>query len=593
MLLRARELSVIFPHSGVRAVDRASLELERGDVLGLVGESGSGKTLLARSVLRLLPEGASCVAGELSFEGRDILSLGEQNMRRIRGPGIGMIFQEPMVALNPSMTIGAQMAEGLRLHGGVSAREGRSLCSDMLGRVGIGDPQDALSKYAHEFSGGMRQRVLIASVLLLRPKLVIADEPTTALDAVLQRQILELLYNLTQELGSALILVSHDLAVVSSYADRICVMKDGRVREYGDAEAVLSSPADSYTKRLLHAAFVGRAGASATRQQAGPERLVVIEDLTVEFAAKRSWFSATTPTVALAGLDLSVRRGEIIGVIGQSGSGKSTLGKALLGLCPVTSGAIRYKGLDIGRSTGREKRHCRQGFSLVFQDPYSSLDPRMTIGQAVEEALYFRPDIPSARRKTLAERALCDVNLTSDITDRFPHELSGGQRQRACIARAIVSRPDIIVADEAISALDVTLQRNIVELFRGLHDDYGFACLFVSHDLAIVEHLCHRVVVMYCGRIVESAPSTDILERPAHPYTRLLIRSSYKLRRAATGSLTPVGNAYDLDLAERLLRTMPKRGERDLIEVRPGHFVEPVAAKLKRVESGTRHAGSE
>jgi peptide/nickel transport system ATP-binding protein len=489
-----------------------------GEIVAVVGESGSGKTMVARAVLGLLPPPVVATAGRIVFEGRDLRTLPGSAMRRVRGARIGMVFQEPMTSLNPALTIGRQLDEGLRLHTSLRSAERRERIVAMLGRIGIDDPDRCLAAYPHEFSGGMRQRIMLASVMLLKPALLVADEPTTALDALVQRDVLELMVELTRENGTSVLLISHDLSMVARYADRVVVMYRGRIVEQGATDAILLSPRHDYTRKLLEALpRRGRARAVPTAEGA----VIEVRNLTVDYPGRAGLFRKGRPKRAVDGVSLSVLPGETVAVVGGSGSGKTTLGRAIIGLIRPSGGEILFRGRSVmGGGGSREYRH---GCQIVFQDPYSSLDPRMQVGAIVAEPLRLVPDLSAAERAERVRRVLSDVGLDADYADRFPHQLSGGQRQRVAIARAIVRRPAFVVADEPVSALDMTVQKQILRLFGDLQERYGFACLFISHDLAAVEQVADRVLVMKDGRIVEAGSRDDVFDRPQHPYTRRLL----------------------------------------------------------------------
>lgn len=521
-MLAVRNLSIRVGPNGKRVVDGLGFDLKSGDMLALVGESGSGKTMAARAMLNLVP-GPLMIERDsrITFDGRDLLQLGSREMRAVRGAQIGMVFQEPMVTLNPAMTIGEQMAEGLRLHQKMPPAEIRDRSLAMLERIRIKDPRKCLSAYPHEFSGGMRQRIMLASVMLLKPRLVVADEPTTALDTLAQRDVLDLMVELTKENGTAVLLISHDLGMVAHYVPNVVVMREGKAVESGRSVDVLQSPRHEYTKRLVDA--LPRRGAGGARETEPGAPLVEIEDVVIDYGGRRRLFSLTEAKRAVDGVSLTIRRGEALALVGGSGSGKTTLGRAVVGLVRPTSGSIRFLDDQIA-----DKHLSRQ---IVFQDPYSSLDPRQRISGIIEEPLKLRRDMDKTQRRRRVAEVFGEVGLPEQLGGRFPHELSGGQRQRVAIARAIVGRPAFVVADEPVSALDMTVQKQILLLIRELQRRYGFACLFVSHDLGAVEQVADRVAVMQDGKIVEQGDRDDVFDRPQHPYTRELLNAAMLLDR--------------------------------------------------------------
>ncbi|MEH6773490.1 MAG: ABC transporter ATP-binding protein [Cereibacter changlensis] len=514
----------------VTIVRDAALTINAGEIHALVGESGSGKTMIARAVIGLLPEGMSVSAGTIRFNGQDFTALDEPARRALRGAQIGMIFQEPLASLNPSMKIGAQMAEAVRLHTGKSGAEIRAMAIDMLRAVRIVDPESCLDRYPHEFSGGMRQRIMIASVMMMRPKLLLADEPTTALDAIVQREVLDIMHDMARRFGVSILLVTHDLGVVARYADRVTVMCRGDVVESGDTAQILTAPTQDYTRNLLEALPRPPQGEIAEAPPATP--LIEARDLTIAYEkpAPLPFFPRRSQTV-VHGMSLAIHPGEMVGLVGESGSGKSTYGRALIRLKDVSGGQVFWRGKDITSLSGEPLRRLRPRMQIVFQDPFSSLNPRLRIRQIVAEGLRSLTEpAPRARVDEMLEA----VGLGSEFRDRFPHQLSGGQRQRVAIARALITRPELVVADEPVSALDVTVQAQILELLKNLRSHFGFACLFISHDLSVVESICDRVVVMYRGRVMEAGTARQLFEHPEHPYTRRLL--------AAAPHLSPSGN---------------------------------------------------
>jgi peptide/nickel transport system ATP-binding protein len=507
-LLSVENLSLEVGRTGHLVVKDVSLTLAPGEVLGIVGESGSGKTLLARAVIGLEPPAIRRASGRILFEGQDIATLSPKALRQLRGSRIGMVFQEPMTSLNPSMTIGRQLEEGLVLHRAGDAAQRRVSILEMLRRIGIADPEAALLAYPHQFSGGMRQRIMLASVMLLRPALLIADEPTTALDAVVQREVLELMLELTRDHGTAVLMISHDLSMVARYSDRVVVMCRGDLVEQNATAEILARPQQPYTRQLLNA----MPHRSPAREVPDVAPIVEVRGLVVDYAGKR----------ALHGIDLTVRPREVVAVVGGSGSGKTTLGRAIAGLLQPTEGEILFAGRAIAKSD-ESWRQYRLNCQMVFQDPYASLDPRMTIGQLIGEALRMVPDLGRAQKAARILEGLDEVGLERKFADRYPHELSGGQRQRVAIARAVVRRPSFVIADEPVSALDVTVRAQVLALFLELQQRHGFSCLFISHDLGVVEQVADRVVVMQQGRIVEQGDRDQIFDQPRQDYTRTLL----------------------------------------------------------------------
>jgi len=533
-LLRVDRLRVEAARSGAVIVDDVSFAVERGEFVAVVGESGSGKTAAARAVLGLLPPGLQKAGGQILLDDVDLATLSPRRMRALRGPVVGMVFQEPMVSLNPAMSVGAQMAEGLALHERIDRREIRRRCLDMLARVQIRDPEHTFNAYPHEFSGGMRQRIMLASVMLLKPKLLIADEPTTALDTLTQREVLDLMVGLARDHGTSVMLITHNLGLVSRYAQRALVLRQGKVIESGDTRQILSAPREAYTRQLVEA--LPRRGTAAVRRQGG-EPLVSVRGLRVAFAGRQRLFRRDAGVSAVNGVDLDIGVGETVAVVGGSGSGKTTLGRAMLRLMPTAGGEIRFRGKDVTATADRDFRLSSQ---LVFQDPYSSLDPRMRVGEIVAEPLRHVPELTTGERDKRVAAMLEEVGLAG-LGRRWPHELSGGQRQRIAIARAIVRQPAFVVADEPVSALDMTIQAQVLKLFERLQAQYGFACLFISHDLAAVEQVADRVVVMQGGRIVEQGSRDDIFDRPQHDYTKALLAAAPVLDFAGPATAHALG----------------------------------------------------
>jgi microcin C transport system ATP-binding protein len=505
--------------------------------VALVGESGSGKTVSALSILRLLPyPAASHPAGEIFFEGKNLLSAPEETMRAVRGDRISIIFQEPMTSLNPLHTIEQQVREILLLHKGLSAGAARGRVLELLAKVGIRDPQQRLGAYPHQLSGGQRQRVMIAMALANEPDLLIADEPTTALDVTIQAQILELLRRLRREMGMAVLLITHDLSIVRNMADRVYVMKDGEIVEHGTTAKLFARPIHPYTQHLL------RAEPKGNPPIANPSAPIVVEtqDLKVWFPIKRGLLRRTVDHVkAVDGLSLQLRAGHTLGVVGESGSGKTTLGLAILRLVS-SRGQIAYVGRRIDGYNFKAMRPLRREMQIVFQDPYGSLSPRLSVGQIIEEGLLIQnPEMVYEVRRTRVGSALEEVGLDPAAQDRYPHEFSGGQRQRIAIARAMVLEPKFVMLDEPTSALDMSVQAQIVDLLRALQQKHNLAYLFISHDLKVVRALSNYVIVMRNGKVVEEGPTQEVLTSPTSKYTQALLAAAFDLAvadRAAVAS---------------------------------------------------------
>ena len=510
------------------AVSDVTLAIQRGERVALVGESGSGKSVTALSILRLLSDAQ--VSGSIRFDGQDLLAKSEREMRGMRGSDIAMIFQEPMTALNPLYTVGDQIAETIVVHDGVTANEARKRAVALLGRTGIAEPGKRVNSYPHQLSGGQRQRAMIAMALACRPRLLLADEPTTALDVTIRAQIVELLLELqrdeAEKRGMAVLLITHDLNLVRHFAQRIAVMEQGVLVESGSVEQVFESPQHPYTQRLL-----------ASRPQRTvvpvlPISPVLLEarDVSVDFKTKLPGFSGWFRSGhfrAVADANVSVRQGETLGIVGESGSGKSTLAMALLGLQRTVHGEIEFQGRALGSYRGAEQTALRSNMQVVFQDPFSSLSPRQTIERIVGEGLALhRPQMGQEARRDKVVSVLREVGLDRTVLYRYPHEFSGGQRQRIAIARALVLEPRILILDEPTSALDVSIQQQVLKLLAGLQQKYNLGFVFISHDLAVIGAMAHRVAVMQNGSIVESGDVEQIFATPAHPYTRKLLKAA-------------------------------------------------------------------
>ena len=531
-LLEIRNLSVTFAGRGgtkpVEAVKGVSLTLDRGETLALVGESGSGKSVTALSILQLLPYpvAAHSARSSIRFAGEELVGATPKRLRRVRGNRIAMVFQEPMTSLNPLHTLERQIVETLFIHRHMSAGRARERTLELLRLVGLPDAEHRLAAYPHQLSGGQRQRVMIAMAIANEPDILIADEPTTALDVTIQAHVLELLKDLRDRFGMALLLITHDLTIVRKMADKICIMTEGGIVEAGPTTEIFDRPRHPYTRRLLAAEPKGRA---APADPAAPE-LMAAEDIKVWFPIRRGVLRRIGGYVkAVDGVSLALRTGTTLGVVGESGSGKTTLGLALLRLTEA-QGHIRFAGDDIVAQSQRQLRPLRREMQVVFQDPFSSLSPRLSVAQIVEEGLkVHRLAASAAERRRLIETALVEVGLDPEAAERYPHEFSGGQRQRIAIARALVLKPRFVVLDEPTSALDMSVQAQIVELLRELQSRHGLAYLFISHDLRVVRALAHEILVMKDGKIVEAGLTEQVMTAPEHPYTRALMAAAFDL----------------------------------------------------------------
>ncbi|RAX41475.1 ABC transporter ATP-binding protein [Rhizobium tropici] len=536
-LLSVRNLSVAFHQGGQTstAVDGVSFDIAKGEVLALVGESGSGKSVSANSILKLLPyPAASHPSGEILFKGKDLLKASDNELRAVRGNDITMIFQEPMTSLNPLHSIEKQISEILALHQGMTGEAARNRTLELLNQVGIREPEKRLKAYPHELSGGQRQRVMIAMALANRPELLIADEPTTALDVTVQAQILELLRDLKGTHGMSMLFITHDLGIVRKFADRVCVMTKGRIVETGTVEEVFTNPQHDYTRHLLAAEPRGEPPASDANKP------VVMEgsDVRVWFPIKAGFMRKVVDHVkAVDGIDLKLRAGQTLGVVGESGSGKTTLGLALARLIS-SKGRIAFVGKDIAGYSFREMRPLRNQLQVVFQDPYGSLSPRMSVGEIIAEGLKVHERSLSAdERDKRVCWALEEVGLDPSTRWRFPHEFSGGQRQRIAIARAMVLKPRFVMLDEPTSALDMSVQAQVVDLLRDLQKKHDLAYLFISHDLKVVKALANELIVMRFGKVVEQGASTDIFRAPKEDYTRALLAAAFNIEAVPTAAI--------------------------------------------------------
>jgi microcin C transport system ATP-binding protein len=536
-LLEVRDLSVNFGtgDKAVRAVRGVSFDIGRGETVALVGESGSGKSVTALSILQLLAyPAASHPTGSIRFQGKELVGASTRELLSVRGNRISMIFQEPMTSLNPLHTIERQVNEVLILHKGLSREAARKRTLELLEQVGIPDAANRLDAYPHQLSGGQRQRVMIAMALANEPDLLIADEPTTALDVTIQAQILKLLKSLQARYGMALLFITHDLGIVRKMADRVCVMTQGRIVEQGPVAEVFDRPQHSYTQHLLSAEPKGRPAAA---DPSAPE-ILRLDDLKVHFPIRRGVMRRTVGHVkAVDGVSLALREGHTIGLVGESGSGKTTLGLALLRL-ERSEGGIRFDGRDLQGLGQRQLRPMRREMQIVFQDPFSSLSPRMSVGEIVGEGLEVHGIGTKQEREALIDQVLREVGLDPSSRERYPHEFSGGQRQRISIARALVLKPRLIVLDEPTSALDMSVQAQIVDLLRDLQQRHRLAYLFISHDLKVVRALADEVVVLRHGKVVERGPAAQIFEAPQTPYTQALIAAAFNLEAIGVDTKT-------------------------------------------------------
>ncbi|MGB8812722.1 MAG: ABC transporter ATP-binding protein [Paracoccaceae bacterium] len=505
-------------------VENLSFTLRRGETLAIAGESGSGKSIAALAIMGLLPPPAVRVtAGAIHLGETELTALPEAEMRALRGDRIAMIFQEPMTSLNPVLTIGTQLTEAIRAHTDVSRTEARTRALDALKAVRLSQPEQRLAQFPHELSGGMRQRVMIAMALALRPEVLIADEPTTALDVTVQREVLDLLRDLQRDLGTAIILITHDMGVVAEMADRVIVMKAGRVVEEATTAQIFANPQMPYTQDLL--AAVPRMGRGKPRPGGAGEPIATLRDVVVRFAMRGGLLGRVTARVhAVEHVSFDIRRGETFALVGESGCGKSTIAKAMVGLVPH-EGRIEIAGKSLQSLDVAGRKDLRRRIQMVFQDPMAALDPRMTVGSLIAEPLVIHGIGSAPEHRARAGDLMQRVGLTADQMDRYPHEFSGGQRQRICIARALALNPDLIIADESVSALDVSVQARVLDLLQTLQQEFGIAFLFISHDMAVVENISDRVGVMYLGQIVEMGTRAQIFGNPQHAYTRRLIEA--------------------------------------------------------------------
>ncbi|MDI3329536.1 MAG: ABC transporter ATP-binding protein [Micrococcus sp.] len=526
-ILSFQDVSVTFDteFGQVEAVKRVSFDIRPGEVVALVGESGSGKSVTSATAMGLLPGNAS-VSGTVTLGDREVTALDDAGLRRIRGMHAAMVFQEPMTALNPVLTVGDQLTEALNLHGIAFGTEADRRAEELLELVGIPDARNRLKQYPHQFSGGQRQRIVIAMAISCSPEVIIADEPTTALDVTVQAEILELLRSLKNQLNTGILLITHNMGVVADMADRVCVMLRGELVESGEVHQVIQNPQHPYTQRLL--ASVPRLGAElevaepepVTETQTRVSYAIQSEGMCIEYEHRGR------KNRVVHDVDFTVSPGEILGLVGESGSGKSTIAKAVLGLLPVAQGSLKIHGEDLTRLAGGAARRMRKRIGVVFQDPAASLDPRFPIGDVITEPMVIHRVGNRASQMARAYELLDAVKLPRSVVNRYPHELSGGQRQRISIARALTLDPEVLIADEPTSALDVSVQAAVLDMFAELQSRYEFACLFVSHDLAVVDMLAHRVLVLKDGREVEQGPTADVLHHPTQDYTKRLLAAA-------------------------------------------------------------------
>ena len=592
-LFDVRDLSVSFDTQDgrVEAVKKLSFSVAAGECLGLVGESGSGKSQTVLAAMGLTASNGQ-VEGSIRFAGQELAGLSRQQLNEIRGARISMIFQDPLTSLTPHMTVGAQMAEVLARHKNLKGAAAEQRIVEWLERVRIPEARRRLHQFPHELSGGMRQRVMIASAMLCEPQLLLADEPTTALDVTVQAQVLDLMDELKKETGAGLVLITHDMGVIARMADRVVVMRHGEAVERGDVQQVFSAPTHPYTRMLLEAMprldRTDRGGRPAIGAAPSIETkpLLEVDDIHVTFPVSipGGFFGKRVPLRAVDGVSFSLRPGETMGVVGESGCGKSTLARGVLRLLDPSAGSVAWLGRDIAKASRKEVQPLRKELQIVFQDPLASLDPRMTVGQSIAEPLgVFSPELSAKAREDAAREMMARMGLDPIMVNRYPHELSGGQNQRVGIARAMILKPRLVVCDEAVSALDVSVQAQILDLLIDLQKEFGLAMMFISHDLSVVREICHRVMVLYLGRVVEMAPREVLFSDPRHPYTRALLSavpSPDPARERSRARVKLVGDLPSPLDPKASLRFMKSKLTGDapyyrpaLVEVAPGHWV--------------------
>tara|TARA_B100000579_G_scaffold253083_1_gene208256 strand:- start:282 stop:1910 length:1629 start_codon:yes stop_codon:yes gene_type:complete len=531
-LLEIKNAEIKFSVEGgtVNAVNDISFDIIKGETLAIVGESGSGKSVTARTIMKMLPKNSSVGSNlKVSFKGSDISNFSQEQMRQIRGDTITMIFQEPLTSLNPLHKIGSQIIEVLQEHNQISKSEAKKKALELLKEVQIPQPEERLNQYPHQLSGGQRQRIMIAMAIANRPDLLIADEPTTALDVTIQSQILKLLKELQKKYGMAIMLITHDLTVVRKTSDRICVMRYGKIVERGNTEEVFTNPQHEYTKHLINSE---PSGEPDPFDETKKDLIIEGQKCTVKFILKKGNFLSQKKSelIAVNNVDIKTRYGETIGIVGESGSGKSTLGMSLIKLQEINSGKIFFKNQEIQNYNTQKMKELRQHLQIVFQDPFSSLNPRHTVKQIIGEGLEInRKDLSKEEKENLVKKTLSEVNLDETTLHRFPHEFSGGQRQRIAIARAIIMNPEFILLDEPTSALDLSIQAQIIDLLRSLRRNHNLSYIFISHNLKVIRSLCHYTLVMKDGKVIEEGITKDVLDNPINEYTKQLVQSAFEV----------------------------------------------------------------
>ena len=531
-LLEIKNAEIKFSVEGgiVNAVNDISFDIIKGETLAIVGESGSGKSVTARTIMKMLPKNSSLGSNlKVSFKGSDISNFSQEQMRQIRGDTITMIFQEPLTSLNPLHKIGSQIIEVLQEHNQISKSEAKKKALELLKEVQIPQPEERLNQYPHQLSGGQRQRIMIAMAIANRPDLLIADEPTTALDVTIQSQILKLLKELQKKYGMAIMLITHDLTVVRKTSDRICVMRYGKIVERGNTEEVFTNPQHEYTKHLINSE---PSGEPDPFDETKKDLIIEGQKCTVKFILKKGNFLSQKKSelIAVNNVDIKTRYGETIGIVGESGSGKSTLGMSLIKLQEINSGKIFFKNQEIQNYNTQKMKELRQHLQIVFQDPFSSLNPRHTVKQIIGEGLEInRKDLSKEEKENLVKKTLNEVNLDESTLHRFPHEFSGGQRQRIAIARAIIMNPEFILLDEPTSALDLSIQAQIIDLLRSLRRNHNLSYIFISHNLKVIRSLCHYTLVMKDGKVIEEGITKDVLDNPINEYTKQLVQSAFEV----------------------------------------------------------------